>query len=136
MKDYGEDIDSALKAYKRFLKDYGIYYRVFNVYSKKFHSYEEFKNEARIMLNSPLRFLSNSSFFCSWANTQEGRLFWWKYSILWKIKCVNESIGRKYDDSCKRMTSIITKSYLSNITSEEKKSHESFIMKEFIQKFI
>ena len=92
--------DKVFNIYKRFLKDNGVFHRAMQVHKQRMN-----KMGAEHFLywlnKDPMKIMSNADMFTTWANTKERKLFWWKISNRWKIKCLKEKIGYyryyKYD---------------------------------------
>lgn len=93
--DWKINADAVIKAYKRCLKDNGVFNQTLKIhllYHKDSHSVEDILIQA----SSPLNFLVNASTFAYWDSLKEGRLFWWRISNEWKYKCLTEKIGGEY----------------------------------------
>lgn len=98
------EFDEALKRYKRFMKEYGLYSRMIflhTTYTSYFSDVNGFKRtkkkkafkELLTSTNDPVnKWIQNSSVFCTWSGTKEGDTFWWLISMLWEVKCYNEEI--------------------------------------------
>ena len=83
---------NVFNIYKRFLKDNGVFYRTMQIHKVRMNKMgiERFMNYFNI---SPQQILSDSNMFTTWASTKEKKIFWWKISNKWKIKCLKEKIG-------------------------------------------
>lgn len=83
---------NVFNIYKRFLKDNGVFYRAMQIHKQRMD-----KMGAERFLywfnKDPLAIISNADMFTSWAGTKEKKIFWWKISNRWKIKCLKEKIG-------------------------------------------
>ena len=75
--------DEAYKAYKRFLKEKGVYTRALKIHSKGMFNEREIREN--LFKIKPSQWIQDGSVFCSWDRTSEGGLFWWSISILWQI---------------------------------------------------
>lgn len=82
--------DEAYKAYKRFLKEKGVYARALKIHSKGL--FNERVIRERLFIIKPSQWIQDGSVFCSWRRTSEGDLFWWSVSILWQITCLEHDI--------------------------------------------
>jgi len=82
--------DEAYKAYKRFLKEKGVYTRALKIHSKGL--FNERVIIKKLLAIKPSDWIQNGSVFCSWCRTPEGDLFWWSVSILWQITCLEHDI--------------------------------------------
>ena len=78
--------------YKRFLKDNGVFYRAMQIHKQRMNKMgtERF---FYLFNKDPLTIISNADMFTSWAGTKEKKIFWWKISNRWKVKCLKEKIG-------------------------------------------
>ena len=64
--------------------------------------------------------------FTTWASTKEKKIFWWKISNKWKIKCLKEKIGdykyTRYDYN--KVISMLTRfetEHSSDLSDEDRK---------------
>ncbi len=90
--DWKINADAVIKAYKRCLKDNGVFSQTMKIHllhNKDSHSVEDILIQA----SSPLDFLVKTNIFAYWDSLKEGRLFWWRISNEWKYKCLTEKIG-------------------------------------------
>lgn len=90
--DWKINVDAVIKAYKRCLKDNGVFsqaLKIHRLHCKHNNSLEDILIQA----SSPLDFLVKSNIFAFWDASKEGRLFWWRISNEWKYKCLTEKIG-------------------------------------------
>jgi hypothetical protein len=103
--------NEALKRYKRFMKERGLYSRMLALHTTYdsiygFHKKERkkytFKELLTSTLDSPCKWIQNSTVFCTWSRTKEGDGFWWIISILWEIKCFNEKIYLENRPCCSK----------------------------------
>lgn len=83
--------DEAYKAYKRFLKDEGVYKRAMEIHSLK-GEFNEHSIKKKLSMVRPSQWIQNSMAFYQWCYTPEGETFWWPISILWQIKCLQQEI--------------------------------------------
>lgn len=117
--------DKVFNEYKRFLKNNGVFCRAMQIHKQRMD-----KMGAERFLywfnKDPLRIMSNADMFTSWAESKERKLFWWKISNRWKIKCLKEKIGyykyNKYDYSTVvKMLMRFEQKYRLDISGEELK---------------
>lgn len=90
--DWKINVDAVIKAYKRCLKDNGVFSQTLKIHClhcKHNNSVEDILIQA----SSPLDFLVKTNIFAYWDVLKEGRLFWWRISNEWKYKCLTEKIG-------------------------------------------
>jgi hypothetical protein len=89
-----DNIDQIVKRYKRFLKENGIYKRAISIHM---NSYDFRKENCKSLSNlfstcsQPDDFLKLISKFCVWAQTPEGRGYWWALSLHWREICLAEN---------------------------------------------
>ena len=80
------EFKDAFKRYKRFIKEKGVFHKVMSIHSKEVNA------ETILKKHSPFNWLRDTGTFCIWAETNEGERFWWRISLEWQIKCIEESI--------------------------------------------
>jgi len=136
--------DNVFKLYKRFLKENGIYKRVFEIHKKSYG--RKHTNSLRKALDATEydRWLQDCDLFCLWRGSYEGEYFWWLKHIKWVI-CLRETYGEKvsYDEIGSFMN--LKKEFVCSSSKseflEQMKEHSEFLeqMKEdmeFIEKYI
>lgn len=86
--------ENVFKLYKRFLKENGIYKRVFEIHKKSYACKRT--NSLRKALDATEydRWLQDCDLFCLWRGSYEGEHFWWLKHIKWVI-CLRETYGKK-----------------------------------------
>jgi len=77
--------DDIFKAYKRFLKEEGVFKRAFELHSNGAFGEEGIKR--KLLSRRPCDWIQDSYAFCGWYDTPEGVCLWWPLCLLWKIEC-------------------------------------------------
>jgi len=78
--------EESFNLFKRFLKEDGIYIKAMKIYDHEpWGEIGKMSIKDRFKHMSPVRWLTSENLFCDWSKSKEGRKFWFKKNILWKI---------------------------------------------------
>lgn len=92
----GWSFKDVYKLYKRFLKDSGSYSRAMQIYKQ--NVLVGCGVEENLMRVTPKEWICRNALFCTWRNTDEGRIFWFKRSLFWQLMLIEKKVLTDIDD--------------------------------------